>query len=58
MGLARAYGACHACLKLALELKNPDLIGDSTEAYIVEEDTIQDHINRAKEEIKKWETIY
>lgn len=58
IGLAKAYGACHACLKLALELKDPDLIGPDTQAYIVEEDTIRGHIDRAKEEIRKWETIY
>jgi len=58
LGLAKAYGAQHACIKMALEFKDADIIDDNTEAWMPEDEDIQSHIDRAKEELEKWTKIY
>lgn len=58
IGLAKAYGAQHACIKLALEFEYPDIIDDDSEAWIPEEKDFQNHIDIAKKEIEKWTKIY
>jgi hypothetical protein len=58
LGLAKAYGSQHACIKLALEFEHPDIIDNDSEAWMPEEQDIEIHINRAKEELEKWTKVY
>ena len=58
MGLVKAYGSQHACIKLALEFDYPEIIDDNSEAWMPEDEDIQSHIDRAKEELEKWTKIY
>jgi hypothetical protein len=57
-GLAKAYGPNHACLKMALVHKYPDLILGNFEAWVTEEEEIESKIKELEEEIKEWKTIY
>jgi hypothetical protein len=62
-GLAKAYGPNHACLKMALVHKYPDLIRAigimrKFEAWIIEDDEIESKIKELEEKIKEWKTIY
>ena len=57
-GLSKAYGPLHACIKVALALKDSTLISDKVDADIIMEEQIQSKIRDLEEEIREWKTIY
>jgi hypothetical protein len=56
-GLVKAYGELHAFTKMAIEFRDPEIIIKS-EAFIPEEEEIENNINRLKGELEKWTKIY
>jgi len=57
LGLVKAYGELHAYTKMSIEFRDPEIIMNS-EAFVPEEEEIESHINRLKEEMEKWTKIY
>jgi len=57
LGLVKAYGELHAFTKMSLEFRDPEIIMNS-EGFVPEDEEIESHINRLKEEMEKWTKIY
>jgi hypothetical protein len=58
LGLVKAYGELHAYTKMSIEFRDPEIIMNNSQAFVPEEEEIESHINRLKEEMEKWTKIY
>jgi hypothetical protein len=43
---------------MSIEFRDPEIIMNNSQAFVPEEEEIESHINRLKEEMEKWTKIY